>query len=101
MPRSGRPPAFAAELYPVLVKLAHAHSYSSQAELARAFLAETGITAHPDTFAKALKLAGITGLLLAVSISAASVQDRDAADDAVAYSKEKYPSLHTLFVDSA
>ncbi|WP_366548330.1 transposase, partial [Pseudomonas amygdali] len=31
------------------------------------------------------------GLLLAVSISAASVQDRDAADDAVAYSKEKYP----------
>lgn len=41
------------------------------------------------------------GLLLAVSISAASVQDRDAADDAVAYSKEKYPSLNTLFVDSA
>ncbi|RMU26756.1 ISPsy19, transposase [Pseudomonas avellanae] len=43
------------------------------------------------------------GLLLAVSISAASVQDphRDAADDAVAYSKEKYPSLSTLFVDSA
>lgn len=41
------------------------------------------------------------GLLLAVSISAASVQDRDAADDAVAYSKEKYPSLGTLFVDSA
>ncbi len=41
------------------------------------------------------------GLLLAVSISAASVQDRDAADDAVAHSKEKYPSLNTLFVDSA
>jgi len=36
-----------------------------------------------------------------VSISAASVQDRDAADDAVTYSKEKYPSLNTLFVDSA
>lgn len=44
----------------MLVKLAHAHPYSSQAELARVFLAETGITAHPDTFAKALKLAGIT-----------------------------------------
>jgi putative transposase len=41
------------------------------------------------------------GLLLAVSISAASVQDRDAADDVVVYSKEKYPSLNTLFVDSA
>nr|WP_258197854.1 transposase [Pseudomonas capeferrum] len=144
----------------------------------RYLLAKTGVTAHPDTFAKALKLAGITrikqrakgsfvspeprksygynethrrqlpeqrypscltdaewdsqstrsspqggasgfdagkkvkgrkrslivdtlGLLLAVSISAASVQDRDAADDAVAYSKEKYPSLTTLFVDSA
>ena len=36
-----------------------------------------------------------------MSISAASVQDRDAADDAVAHSKEKYPSLNTLFVDSA
>jgi len=31
----------------------------------------------------------------------ASVQDRDAADDAVAYSKEQYPSLVTLFVDTA
>ncbi len=41
------------------------------------------------------------GLLLAVSISAASMQDRDAADDAVSYSKEKYPSLGTLYVDSA
>lgn len=41
------------------------------------------------------------GLLLAVSISAASVQDRDAADDSVAHLKEKYPSLNTLFVDSA
>lgn len=60
MPRTGRPPAIAAEQYPVLVKLAHAHPFSSQAELADAFHAETGITAHPDTFAKALKLAGIT-----------------------------------------
>jgi transposase len=41
------------------------------------------------------------GLLLAVSISAARAQDRDAADDTVAYSKDKYPSLNTLFVDSA
>ncbi|MBN4176445.1 IS5 family transposase ISPsy19 [Pseudomonas savastanoi pv. phaseolicola] len=268
MPKTGRPRSIAAEHYPVLVKLAHAQPYSSQAELALVFFAETGITAHPDTFAKALKMAGITrvkqrakgsfqspepnkaygynethrrqlpeqlypscltdtewalvadlfesqggrgvpplhsrrtlleaccyvvrtgcswrmlprdfphwdnvyktfrrwsaqgkfeqmhdrlraqwrereeradspsaaildsqstrsspqggdsgynagkkvkgrkrslivdtlGLLLAVSISAASVQDRDAADDAVAYSKEKYPSLSTLFVDSA
>ncbi len=41
------------------------------------------------------------GLLLAVSISAASVQDRDAADDAVTSSMGKYPSVNTLFVDSA
>jgi hypothetical protein len=41
------------------------------------------------------------GLLLAVSISAASAQDRDAADDAVTSSMGKYPSLNTLFVDSA
>jgi hypothetical protein len=41
------------------------------------------------------------GILLAVSISAASVQDRETADDAVAYSKGKCPSLNTLFVDSA
>jgi hypothetical protein len=60
MPRTGRPPAIAAEQYPMLVKLAQAHPFSSQAELADAFHAETGITAHPDTFAKALKLAGIT-----------------------------------------
>jgi len=47
-------------------------------------------------------LIGVTlGLFLAVSISAASVQDRDATDDAVVYSKEKYPSLTTLPVDSA
>ncbi|GGJ54484.1 hypothetical protein GCM10009085_54650 [Pseudomonas avellanae] len=60
MPKTGRPRSIAAEHYPVLVKLAHAQPYSSQAELALVFLAETGITAHPDTFAKALKLAGIT-----------------------------------------
>jgi hypothetical protein len=30
-----------------------------------------------------------------------NVRDRDAADDTVACSKEKYPSLDTLFVDSA
>ncbi|EGH19359.1 ISPsy19, transposase, partial [Pseudomonas savastanoi pv. glycinea str. race 4] len=33
--------------------------YSSQAELALVFFAETGITAHPDTFAKALKIVGM------------------------------------------
>jgi hypothetical protein len=37
------------------------------------------------------------GLLLLVSISAVSVQDRDAADGAVAYSKEKYSTSNTLF----
>jgi hypothetical protein len=42
----------------MLVKLAQAHPFSSQAELADAFHAEAGITAHPDTFAKVLKLAG-------------------------------------------
>lgn len=42
--------------YPLLARLAHAQPYSSQAELAQAFHAETGITAHPDTFAKALSL---------------------------------------------
>lgn len=41
------------------------------------------------------------GVLLAVSISAASVRSHDAADDTVAHSKEKSPSLNTLFVDSA
>lgn len=60
MPRTGRPPAIAAEQYPLLVKLAHAHPFFSQAELAHAFRAAKGITAHPDTFALALKLAGIT-----------------------------------------
>jgi hypothetical protein len=55
MTRTGRPPVIAAEQYPVLVKLAHAHPFSSQAELADAFHAATGIIAHADTFAKALK----------------------------------------------
>jgi hypothetical protein len=41
------------------------------------------------------------GLLLTVSISAASVKDRDAVDDAVTFSMGQYPSLNTLFVDSA
>ncbi len=59
MPKTGRPRSIAAEHYPVLVKLAHAQPYSSQAELALVFFAETGITAHPDTFAKALKMAGL------------------------------------------
>lgn len=36
-----------------------------------------------------------------MSISAASVQDRDAAEDAVTSSMSKYPSLNTLFIDSA
>lgn len=41
------------------------------------------------------------GLVLAVSISAASWQDRDAANEAMAQAAEKYPSIKTLFVDSA
>jgi transposase len=41
------------------------------------------------------------GLLLAVSVTAANVQDRDAAPDAVAHAAAKYPSVATLFVDSA
>jgi hypothetical protein len=60
MPRTGRPLAIAAEQYPMLVRFAQAHPFSSQAELADAFHVETGITAHPDTFAKALKLEWIT-----------------------------------------
>eukprot|EP01031_Cornospumella_fuschlensis_P013262 gene13262-16221_t len=59
MPKTGRPPVIAAHHYPLLARLAHTQPYSSQAELAQAFHAETGITAHPDTFAKALRLAGI------------------------------------------
>jgi transposase len=41
------------------------------------------------------------GLLLAVSVTAANVPDRDAAADAVAHAAAKYPSVETLFVDSA
>ncbi|MCV5736356.1 IS5/IS1182 family transposase, partial [Escherichia coli] len=37
MPKTGRPRSIAAEHYPVLVKLAHAQPYSSQAELALVF----------------------------------------------------------------
>lgn len=40
------------------------------------------------------------GLLLAVSVTAASVQDRDAADAVVGAAKGQYASLQTLFVDS-
>lgn len=39
------------------------------------------------------------GLLLAVSVTAASVQDRDASYATVAAAKEKYRSVQTLFVD--
>lgn len=41
------------------------------------------------------------GWLLGVSVVAASVQDRDAAPDAVAHAATNYPSVQTLFVDSA
>ena len=41
------------------------------------------------------------GLLLAVSVTAASVQDRDGAHPVVASTMAKYPSVQTLFVDSA
>ncbi len=40
------------------------------------------------------------GLLLAVSVTAASVQDRDGAPSVVADAKDKYPSIEALFVDS-
>jgi len=40
------------------------------------------------------------GLLLAVSVTAASVQDRDAAHPVVRASINKYPSIQTLFADS-
>lgn len=39
------------------------------------------------------------GLLLAVSVTAASVQDRDGAHPVVASALSKYPSVQTLFVD--
>lgn len=40
------------------------------------------------------------GLLLAVSVTAASVQDRDGAHPVIAATMGKYPSVDTLFVDS-
>jgi len=40
------------------------------------------------------------GLLLAVSVTAASVQDRDGAHPVIAATMTKYPSVETLFVDS-
>lgn len=40
------------------------------------------------------------GLLLAVSVTAASVQDRDAAHAVVARAVAKYPTVQTLFVDA-
>lgn len=40
------------------------------------------------------------GLLLAVSVTAASVQDRDGAHPVMAQAMNKYPSIQTLFADS-
>jgi transposase len=40
------------------------------------------------------------GLLLAVSVTAASVQDRDGAHPVVAAAISKYPSIETIFADS-
>ena len=40
------------------------------------------------------------GLLLAVSVTAASVQDRDGAHPVMAAAMQKYPSIEALFVDS-
>lgn len=40
------------------------------------------------------------GLLLAVSVTAASVQDRDGAHPVVAQAMDKYPGVEALFVDS-
>ena len=40
------------------------------------------------------------GLVLAVSVTAASVQDRDGAHPVIAATMAKYPSIETLFVDS-
>lgn len=39
------------------------------------------------------------GLLLAVSVTAASIQDRDGAHPVVAAAMAKYPSVRTLYVD--
>ncbi|AFL72341.1 transposase [Thiocystis violascens DSM 198] len=41
------------------------------------------------------------GFVLAVSVVAANLQDRDAASGAVADTAAKYPQINTLFVDSA
>lgn len=41
------------------------------------------------------------GLLLAVSVCAANVQDRDAGTDAIASAVKKYPTVERLYVDSA
>jgi len=41
------------------------------------------------------------GLLLAVSVCTASLQDRDAGTEAVASAVEKYPTVQRLYVDSA
>jgi transposase len=41
------------------------------------------------------------GLLLAVAVTVASVQDRDSGRSAMARAYAKYPSLKTLYVDSA
>lgn len=39
------------------------------------------------------------GLLLAVTVTSAAMQDRDAAHDAVAIAQQKYPSIKKLYVD--
>jgi transposase len=41
------------------------------------------------------------GLVLAVSVCAANLQDRDASIDVVARAAEKYPTLQRLYVDTA
>jgi transposase len=41
------------------------------------------------------------GLLLAVSVTAASVQDRDGAHPVIRRAMEKYPTIQTLFADGA
>ena len=40
------------------------------------------------------------GLVLAVSVTAASIQDRDGAHPVMVSAMAKYPSIETLFVDS-
>lgn len=46
-------------------------------------------------------LTDMSGLVLAVSVTAASVADRDGAHPVMASATAKYPSLETVFVDSA